>query len=80
MQAKKGPRYVLPGELGSRTEAVARAEGMEVEDLVHEALYIHLHHVASRGKPRAKEQAVCPKCGTVDLSRVASRLAARKQP
>jgi len=51
-------------ETMDRLRALAKREGMKVNSLFAEAVYIHLHRLESNGDPKLRRKSVCWSCGT----------------
>ncbi len=48
-----------------RLVALSKSEGLSVESLLSEAVYIHLHRLESAGDPKLRRKSVCWSCGNI---------------
>lgn len=47
----------------ARLEAAAKGDGMTLNGILMEAVYVHLHKLESRGSQALRRKAVCWSCG-----------------
>lgn len=50
-------------ETSDRLRALAKKEGLPMNSLIAEAVYIHLHRLETRGDPKLRRKSVCWGCG-----------------
>jgi hypothetical protein len=48
-----------------RIRAVAAQEGMTPNDLIAEALHVHLHKLETSGDPHLRRKSVCWRCASI---------------